>query len=366
MDLSSKKSTRGTLTLVLIVSVGLHLIALFIFGVVKIAQAVMREEVAFEAPPLPPPPEEIPEFEVNLEQRNEESSPPRPNPIVVDSPDIALPALNIDLNLESTSSYGRGSGGFGSGSGGGQIREMAIDLTKFGYSGFVEGTLEGSLFDLKHDPSGKPLIEYNWNDSGVENHVGGHAGRIIREFANGSWSLTGLKLNYKQAEEKLYGAYFIIPSGDAGDAPRAFDAEDEIKAKAILAIYSGTFVPSKSGRFRFAGRGDDSLIVRVRSRVVLDASYGNGYSSWNQNEAEQGKSMFGIGEPLIYGDWISLTAGTPTKIEVLIAEAPGGLFGAYLLLQEDGEDLEIFSTKELTSKEKRLIRDSHPDAGKLL
>ncbi|MGB0419361.1 MAG: hypothetical protein ACPGF8_07205, partial [Opitutales bacterium] len=104
----------------------------------------------------------------------------------------------------------------------------------------------------------------------------------------------------------------------------------------------------------------------VRSRVVLDASYGNGYSSWNQNEAEQGKSMFGIGEPLIYGDWISLTAGTPTKIEVLIAEAPGGLFGAYLLLQEDGEDLEIFSTKELTSKEKRLIRDSHPDAGKLL
>jgi hypothetical protein len=133
MNLTNKKSTRSTLALVLAISVGVHVVGLLIFGVMKIAEVVMREEVAFEAPPPPPPVEEIPEFEVNLEQRNEESSPPRPNPITVDSPDVALPALDIDVNVDSYSSYGRGSGGFGSGTGsGGGIREMAITANLFG------------------------------------------------------------------------------------------------------------------------------------------------------------------------------------------------------------------------------------------
>ena len=149
MNLTNKKSTRSTLALVLAISVGVHVVGILIFGVMKIAEVVMREEVAFEAPPPPPPVEEIPEFEVNLEQRNEESSPPRPNPITVDSPDIALPALDIDVNVDSYSSYGRGSGGFGSGSGtgtGGGIREMAITAKLFGTE--VTATKLGVLLDI--------------------------------------------------------------------------------------------------------------------------------------------------------------------------------------------------------------------------
>ncbi len=147
MNLTNKKSTRSTLALVLAISVGVHVVGLLIFGVMKIAEVVMREEVAFEAPPPPPPVEEIPEFEVNLEQRNEESSPPRPNPITVDSPDIALPALDIDVNVDSYSSYGRGSGGFGSGNGtGGGIREMAITANLFGTE--VTATKLGVVLDI--------------------------------------------------------------------------------------------------------------------------------------------------------------------------------------------------------------------------
>lgn len=163
MNLTSKKSTRNALALVITISIGVHLAGLFIFGVVKIAQAVMREEVTFEAPPMPPPPEEIPEFEVNLEQRNEESSPPRPNPITVDSPDIALPALNIDVNVDSYSSYGRGSGGFGSGTGsGGGIREMAITANLFGTE--VTATKLGVILDISfstHRAIDKVLTEIN-------------------------------------------------------------------------------------------------------------------------------------------------------------------------------------------------------------
>lgn len=162
MNLTNKKSTRGTLALVLAISIGVHLAGLFIFGVVKIAQAVMREEVTFEAPPLPPPPEEIPEFEVDLEQRNEESSPPRPNPITVDSPDIDLPALDIDVNVESYSSYGRGSGGFGTGSGAGNIREMAITANLFGTK--VSATKLGVILDISfstHNQIDEVLNEIN-------------------------------------------------------------------------------------------------------------------------------------------------------------------------------------------------------------
>ncbi|MGB0413058.1 MAG: hypothetical protein ACPGJU_01310 [Coraliomargarita sp.] len=148
MNLTSKKSTRSALALVLMISVGVHLVGLLIFGVMKIAEVVMREEVTFEAPPPPPPVEEIPEFEVNLEQRNEESSPPRPNPITVDSPDVALPALDIDVNVDSYSSYGRGSGGFGNGmgSGGAGIREMAITANLFGTE--VTATKLGVILDI--------------------------------------------------------------------------------------------------------------------------------------------------------------------------------------------------------------------------
>ena len=163
MNLTNKKSTRSTLALVLAISVGVHVVGLLIFGVMKIAEVVMREEVAFEAPPPPPPVEEIPEFEVNLEQRNEESSPPRPNPITVDSPDIALPALDIDVNVDSYSSYGRGSGGFGSGSGtGGGIREMAITANLFGTE--VTATKLGVLLDISfstHKAIDKVVNEIN-------------------------------------------------------------------------------------------------------------------------------------------------------------------------------------------------------------
>ena len=163
MNLTNKKSTRSTLALVLAISIGVHLVGLLIFGVMKIAEVVMREEVTFEAPPMPPPPEEIPEFEVNLEQRNEESSPPRPNPITVDSPDIALPALNIDVNVDSYSSYGRGSGGFGSGMGtGGGIREMAITANLFGTE--VTANKLGVILDISfstHKAIDKVVNEIN-------------------------------------------------------------------------------------------------------------------------------------------------------------------------------------------------------------
>lgn len=167
MNLTSKKSTRSALALVLIISIGVHLLGLFTFGVVKIAQAVMREEVTFQPPPPPPPAQEIPEYTVNLEQRNAASSPLRPSPITVDSPDIELPALDIDVTVDSYSTYGRGSAGFGSGNGGStssiqHMREMAITADLFGAQ--ISATKLGVILDISrstHKQIDKVLNEIN-------------------------------------------------------------------------------------------------------------------------------------------------------------------------------------------------------------
>ncbi len=131
MNISNKYARNSTLMAVVVVSVGLHVLALVIFGTYKIVESVMREEQTFEAPEILEAPEEVPVYEVNLEQRNQSSAPPRPNPIVVDSPDVTIPALDIDVNIANSSSYGRGTGGMGTGVS--EMREMVIaELDFFG------------------------------------------------------------------------------------------------------------------------------------------------------------------------------------------------------------------------------------------
>lgn len=133
MNISNSYARNKALWLVVAVSLGVHILGLVVFGAFRIIESVIREDQVFEAPPIEEVRQEQPEYTVNLEQRNQSSAPPRPNPITVDSPDVTMPALNIDLNVANTSSYGRGSGRLGSGSGLSDMREMAIaDLNFFG------------------------------------------------------------------------------------------------------------------------------------------------------------------------------------------------------------------------------------------
>ncbi|MBT63029.1 MAG: hypothetical protein CML13_07435 [Puniceicoccaceae bacterium] len=135
MNISNTYARNRALFTVVAISLGLHVLGLIGFGAFKIVESITREEQTFEAPQIVEVPQEQPEYQVNLEQRNRSSAPPRPNPIVVDAPDVTIPALNIDVNIANASSYRRGSGGLGSGTGGGvaEMREMVVaDLDFFG------------------------------------------------------------------------------------------------------------------------------------------------------------------------------------------------------------------------------------------
>ncbi|MEO0509917.1 MAG: hypothetical protein AAF065_08675 [Verrucomicrobiota bacterium] len=358
MKIADRSSRNKTLSAVIVISIGLHLIGLLAFGMVKIAESVFREEKVFEAPPILETPEVEPDYTAELMERNQESSPPPPNPIVVsDLQDIELPALDIDISIDNTSSYGRGSGGFGTGVGGGQIREMAVNLTDFGYSDYVEGTLEGILFDFKRNKKGESLGRAKYND--IRSRV--------YEFASGSnWSTSELRRKYFTADKKLYGSHWVIAKTPAEAAPRAFEAEDQIAPIGVIALYDGNYVPTKGGAIRFCGLGDDVLMVRLDEKIVLDASWTQGYSNMDFSKQETGEVLLGHVEPIRYGEWIELEAGKTYDLKILLGEGPGGLFGAYLFYQTKGGDMRVFSTNPLTAEERKRVRDIHRDVANLL
>lgn len=351
------KKSRRALVLVIGVSFVLHVVAILIFGTIKFVSDVLREEKVFEAAPVEAPPQKEAEYNVNIEQRNQQTPPPKPPTIVVNNPsELDIPALNIDVNVDSQSVYNRSAGDFGGGIEG--MREMAVGdlkLTDFGYSGKAAGTLEGTLIDLKRDENGDPT-----NLNGLGPRI-----KAIREFTDGTWTASRLTNKYYSAENKLYASYWIIAMGSANKAPASFGVEGEIEPSGIVAYYEGIYEPSKDMRMRFCGAADDAIIVKLNSRIVFDGSRSNGYSDFDLSDHEQGPPIAGMNTRTTYGDWVSLEAGRIYDLRVLLAEVPGGSFGCMLFYQtKEDEKMRVFSTKPFTEEEKQLLRKIHPDVAK--
>lgn len=340
------KKSRSTLTLVIFASLLLHAVAILVFGTIKFVEAIREKEKVFESPPVAPPPQIEPEYTVNLQQRNQSTPPPRPPAFVVNNPsELDIPALDIDVNIDSSAVYGRGAGGFGDGLGG--IREMAMDLqlTDFGYTGRAPGTLEATLLDMKRDPSGKPTRLTDKNSRKA----------AIRKFTSGTWRLSRLTDDFYAAQNKLYASFWMIAFGPANRAPQAFGVAGEIEPTGVIAYYEGTYTPKEDRNIRLSGMGDDVLIVKLNNRIILDASWERGYSNSDFNE--DGPRLPGIPRNLRLGDWITLEAGTTYDLQILCAEVPGGMFGLFLFYQDRGDDkFRVFSTKEITPEEARVLR----------
>jgi hypothetical protein len=169
----------------------------------------------------------------------------------------------------------------------------------------------------------------------------------------------------------------VIPFGDASIAPRSFGVENEIKATMLAALYRGTYRPTDTGRFRLVGRGDDVMVVRINKQIVLDGSLrlSGSCSNWRQNtslaksDEANPRGLFDF-YPRFYaitGDWFDLQEGAETEVEVIISEVPGGKFGAYLLIEKEGEPgLKIFSTRPLSDQDKSFLRKLHPDSDQFI
>ena len=357
---TEKPRKRGVIFVITLTTVVAHVLGVLGFAAIKVINTYQTVP-EFEAAPIaitrPPPPAPPPPPTTRHAQR----SLPRPEALAVRNPqNLEVPSIEIkDSSL--TVAGGRGFGG-GLGELGGAVAE-ALRITSFGFDKPTENTLEGTLFDFKRDARGNPI-------AGQEP---GKLGALFREFTR-NFNVGRLESNYFSPDRKLYGSYFIMPNQRADAAPEAFGVSDIIQPKMIGIVYKGTFRAHDSGKFRFYGRGDDVLIVRINGKIVLDASWAlNRYSEWSRDketikeDKQNVVSKFGIRMPGVSGDWFNLRKGDKVDIDILVSEVPGGLFGAYLLIEKRGQQgYEIFSTRALSAQDKQFLLESHADAAKLL
>ncbi|MGJ8654764.1 MAG: hypothetical protein ACSHX8_16000 [Opitutaceae bacterium] len=362
------KKKRSAVFIVVAASIAAHVLAGLGLAAVKIIE-VLQPEAEFEAPPVvavkPPPPPPPPPPTTKRAQR----SLPRPQPLLAQNPqNLDVPAIEMnDSNL--TIGGGRGFGG-GLGALGGGVAD-SIRITSFGFDQALEGTLTGVLYDLKRNKSGREFDTVKDADNMKQKTA--YGAEVVSDFAR-SFNLSKFDRNFTKSTKSLYASYFVIPSQSANVAPKSFSAEKEIEPSLIAAVYTGSYKPVESGRFRFVGKADDVLLIRVNGKLVLDGSWAmEQYSNWRPSakakqaiEEDQSK-YFGLGQPIVTGDWFDLTAGVATEIDVLIAEIPGGQFGAYILIEKEGElKKRIFTTRPLRDEDKDFLRKTHRDAGRFL
>jgi hypothetical protein len=360
-----KKKRQSTIVMIVAVSVVVHIIGLGGLAVIKIVEAINLPE--FEAPPveaLKPPPPPPPPPTVKRTQR----SMPRPPPLAAKNPkNINIPMVQLnaaDLNIAS----GRGTGGGFGEIGGGAMD--ALRITSFGFDQQLPGTLTGILYDFKRKANGR-LIDNEYEGLDLVSHAKAFSPvlrSIIRHF-----DPVRISKKFYKAERRFFASYIIIPGQSSAAVPRAFNVQGEVAAKQIGVIYKGKYTAPKTGRFRLFGRADDVLIVKINNKLVLDGSWEPFYSDWKQSasarrdDEKRGAGLFNLGRPGVSGDWFELVEGQTVEVDILISEIPGGEFGAYILIEEDGvPGMEIFATRPLEANDIAHLREVHYDTNLFL
>lgn len=278
-----------------------------------------------------------------------------PAPTSVEVPEVAFESEFFGSGVDDFGADGLGAGsgdGFGGGAGGG-----------FGSSGARPGSLEGSLYDFKQKPDGRP-ISYNLSDRAE------FVDRVVR-LQRSNFSESALKRHFR-APNQLFLTHLAVPDSSASAGPEFFGAKDSIQPSGWLAHYRGQIRVPKSGSYRFVGMGDDYMGVFLDGRMRLAACWSDiqeGVAGRWKPTAPTGEhaSPF-TGMRLVYGDWVKLREGESIEFDLAIGERPGGRVGFVLMIEEQGVDyrkaadgrpiLPLFTTAPLSTEEKdRVVRE---------
>ena len=289
--------------------------------------------------------------------------------LVLPDPDASSSMTSLGAISSSAASGGLGGGGGGGGKGNGNGKGKGVGdgfgaglgnggglKNPFGMISPDQNALVGTFYDLKQTKDGKPT---GFNDQQTLNE--------ISEFVTRkNWNPRALDQYYK-APNTLYQTKFYIPIMTAAGAPNAFGCGQDVKPVNWMALYRGYVIPPRSGTFRFVGRADNVMVIRFNSRIVLD---GGDYSAclgrpiWNFTEVEilagRSKDRVAVREMekagydipvksykysnaaqynqrggLMVGKDFTVIQDRKYPVEVLLSEL-GGLFGAALMIEEDG------------------------------
>ncbi|MBN2163156.1 MAG: hypothetical protein JXR25_02700 [Pontiellaceae bacterium] len=260
-------------------------------------------------------------------------------------------------------------GGMGAGAGGGLGSPgFEFDMDVFGSNRRGKGDeFVGRFYDLKQTKNGE-LSEIGklfnaangeWDDPHFQESRRLYRAAVAR-FING-WNAGRLD-DYFMAPREKYASSFMIPQIRADEAPKAFGVQDQVQPMEWVAWYRGQITAPESGKYRFVGRADDIMVVRVKKDIVIDASFGM-LGDWQSSDPENEKyQSYDGGKGCVIGDWFYLQKGKPVPMEVLIGEEPGGYFFCQLYIQKQGVkypvSLETFvnpDTKEPSSIERPIL-----------
>ncbi|VGO11737.1 hypothetical protein PDESU_00283 [Pontiella desulfatans] len=340
-----------------LISLGIHAVLLVVALSFVAVTVIQKDDKVFEAKPVKRPKMQLKKLQVPVNLKKKKIEKPKLRKNIVAKPktkslDIQMPEV---VGIKGGTGYMDGGGGLG-----GLGFGLEIDL--FGGNKGSGNELEGVFFDLKTDPDGKPtdmkqIVE--GMDSKVEKEQNSKYTEVLTSFGS-SWSVSRLERRYFKAPKKKFATSFMVPYMPAEEAPKAFAVEDVVKPKRWAAYYSGKIAAPETGRYRFRGIADDAMMVRVKGRMVIDASLGKRYSDWDSSDGNNRKFKDGRHAGLVIGDWFHMTKDKPTDMEVLIGEQPGGIFYCRLYIEQDGVEypkgnggqpiLPIFKTQEVPEK----------------
>ena len=320
----NQKVTKGMPSAV-VLSILIHAALFLLAGMLVVFTVVKKEEKKF----VPPKAVERPKMKLKKPKvKVKKTSKPKPTTRIVTKVNRAnMP----DMQLPEMSGMGEGLGG---GIGGFDMMPDLGDVTIFGSGQSIGNDFVGTFYDFKRDRSGRsiPMDPYSYL-------------AVVTKFVRGGWKTSQLA-RYYQSPKKLYATSFMVPWLRSSVAPVAF-GEYDTGGWCWAAHYKGLLVYPEDLTFRFWGNGDDLLMVRVDGEMVLAANWygsdrwpmGNVANSWQSDSADSAKYFLGNNVARV-GDWITLEAGVPLDMEVLLGEVPGGGFCSMLTVEVKGVEYE--------------------------
>jgi len=261
--------------------------------------------------------------------------------ISVDTPESAVSLPDLPTNTDSgISSPTLDASLNGAGTGNGSLKGPLMPI--FGFKeAQTGGTLVGNFYDFKQLRTGKPNPDYVPDvkkGSTLDGGAGHLAGVEVKNFVDKNFSRSSL-YKFFVAPDPLYTTQVFVPSMNADAAPAAFNVDKVAKGKAWMVLYRGKVSPPVTGTYRFVGGADDMLVVRMDGRIVLDG----GIHPVTKVEPDaprykyppfSGSGVFPKG--FMIGKSMQLRAGQFYDINIAISEAPGGVFNAFILFEQEG------------------------------
>ncbi len=304
----------------ILISLLVHAAAFMLAGLLVVFTFVQKEEKKF----VPPKPVDRPKMKLKKPQvKVKKTARPRSTTRIVTKvqkaqmPDMVLPEMSgIGEGLVSAVT------GF----------EIMPDLTElaspFGGTFTTGNDLKGFFYNMNRGRTGRPVP---MSPEQMED--------LMYSFMSGGWRKSIFSRFYR-SPTAIYTPTICVPTVMSELAPEAF-GEQNAEGYCWAVLYEGELVYPEDITFRFWGVGDKLMAVNVDGKTVLICAYQSAVRErfaniWQPNDPNDNVYYFAEHRARP-SDWITLKAGEPQKIQVLMADLQGGLVYHILSVEVRGE-----------------------------